>query len=486
MKHVAVIGGGITGLTATYILEQVKKEHPNVLAYQLFEKSPRLGGMLMTEHDDDFTIEGGTDSYVTFKPEVNWLIKHLGLEARRLSPDMNHGGSYVLYDNQVYRLPDGVAMLLPFKFTDFARTPLLSWSGKLRALGDLFIPAKAKGGDESLASFINRRLGNEMLEKVVGPLVGGIHSIDPEVMSLQATFPRFLQMEQEHRSLILAMLQMKRAAKKRNNSQSGSKGNATGRRSPVLSFINGMGELSNAIEEKLSPSSIHVNTGVTSIRQQAAGHFTLQLENGELREFDAVIMAVGANHFASMVEEWDQQLSQLLQTIPFTSSASVSLGYRTQDLPNLPYGLGITIPASEKRHTTAINFSSLKWDHRVPSEKYTLIRALAGGYSSPELAFQDDATILQIIQAELQEMLDIQAAPVIHRIYRWFHSRPQYTLGHVERVKQIENQVMQYPGLYLAGSSYYGAGVSDCVASGIHVTEKLLNQLGISTEPIMR
>ncbi|WP_048600955.1 protoporphyrinogen oxidase [Rubeoparvulum massiliense] len=478
MKHVAIIGGGITGLTVAYLLEQQKQEHPDELDYQLIEKEERLGGKVITENVDGFIIEGGPDSFISRKPEVMKISEQLGISANVMGTNTTHRGSYVLSDNQIHQLPDGVALLMPFKIMDFARNPIISWRGKFRALGDLFIPARPNQQDESLASFINRRLGNEMLEKLIGPLVGGIHSNNPNSMSLQATFPRFLEMEREHRSIILAILHMKRAMKKRMKQVNPA---STNRKPPFLTFQHGMTELTSALEKALSPDSIHTGTAVARIEKGEQTPYRIFLQNGEEINADAVVVTAGANIATKLLNGIDEELAQLLGKIPFTSSAAISLGYRKADLPQLPLGYGITIPVREQRNISAITFSSLKWDHRVPNDDYMLLRIFIGGYANPELVQRDNEHILDIIKMELNDILGITADPVVQRIYRWVQGRPQYELGHLDCVHQIEARLQDHPGLYVAGSSFYGAGLSDCIASAVRGTNTILKELGIES-----
>jgi oxygen-dependent protoporphyrinogen oxidase len=470
MKRVAIIGGGITGLSAAYILEQYNKKYNNSIEVFLIEKEKQLGGKVRTEHQNGFVLEGGPDSFISSKPWVTWLSKQLGIESKIIECNTKNSRSYILSDNKIYSIPNGLALLLPTDFMAFAKNPIITWKGKVRAACDLLIPRKKDVSDETLSSFISRRLGKEILEKIVGPLVGGIHSNDPKTMSLLATFPRFLEMERNDRSIIVSMLRMKKKFRKISNKQ-------TNKKSPFLTFKNGMNTLITALHKELITTNILTETEVEQFHQRENSTYSIQLKNGDTLTADAVIFAIDAITTANILKNLDEKIAKLLQKIPFTSTASVSLAYRKTDTQKIPNGFGITIPARENRKISAITFSSQKWGNRVPNDDFRLLRVFLGGYSNSELITLDNNELLKIVKSELKEIIGIDAEPHLVHINRWKEGRPQYVIGHLENVKVIEEKLEAYSAAYIAGSSYYGGGLSDCISSGVNTAQRVINSL---------
>lgn len=472
MKRIVIIGGGVSGLGAAYTLKELRSEHPD-MEFVLLEKQGRVGGQVITEKVDGFTIEGGPDCVIRDKPYTYEFAKKLGIYEDLINTKTENQGTFILSDGNLERLPEGVMMMVPTKFSPFIRTALLTWSGKLRAGMDLIVPRAKNTDDESLASFVTRRLGREVLDKIAEPLVGGIHASDPETMSLKATFPRFLQYEKEKRSLIIAMLSAKRKMAK--TAEQFSKGPE---RTLFVSFKNGMQQLIDALETGVGLENTRLDCAVERIepRKGSKAGYDVVLRDGNKVEADAVIVTALPYTAADMIENFDKDLSDTLQDIQCVSSATINLAYKREDVPHDLRGYGFLVPQVENRQIMASTWTSSKWPGRAP-QGFVLLRTFAGGAFNQDLAFQDNDRIVKVMRHELKDILGITAEPYLSRVFHWKASMPQYTMGHVERVKQIEDLVSAHAGFYLTGCSYYGVGVPDCLNNGKQAAQKAVEYL---------
>jgi len=342
------------------------------------------------------------------------------------------------------------------------------------------LPRKSTNGleDESLASFVRRRLGREALERMAQPMVGGIYTADPEVLSLRATLPRFLEMERAHRSLILGMWRQSRSA----NNQTGVSG---ARYSLFLSFDKGMGVLVEALEKKIADcrlpiadfvrADVRLNTKVSSLRQASAENsvWTVVLEDGGTIEADSVCLAVPSYVASSLLQNAAPKLSSHLTQINFASTATINFGFRRSDIGHELDGFGFVVPFIEKRSLIACTFSSVKFSGRAPQDQ-VLLRAFVGGALQPEMLELDDEEIVNRVESDLRQLLGVTGKPLFVEVSRWTNAMPQYEVGHLNRVSNIDLLVAQLPGLALAGNSYRGAGIPDCIKSGEQTAEALM------------
>lgn len=457
VQDVVIIGGGITGLAAAHTLEEMV---PNI-KYLLVEKDHRLGGKIITENRNGFLVEGGPDCYLSEKPSVTRLADQLGLLDQLIGTNDEHKGTFIFSNDRLHALPEGLMLMVPTKIVPFALSPLISWPGKIRMGLDFVLPKKKESGDETLKSFVVRRLGQEALDKIAEPLIGGIHGGDPETMSLKASFPRFLDMEAKYGSLIKAML----AARKRKKGQDKKPQFDGMPRTYFISFEKGMGQLVNALGDKLQ-GEIITGCQVVKIEKSQYG-YRVFFVGGESVDTRAVILAVPAPEAAELFQPLHMDISETLSRIPMASSATISLAYRKDQVPLPPNSFGFLIPHVEQRKINAVTYTSVKWNHRVPDDSFILFRTFVGGAKNSSLAEEDENQILFWAQEELKKILGIKAKPVMASAHRWFRSRPQYTIGHLERIRTVEDYLKAFPGLYLAGGSYRGIGIPDCVQDGI-------------------
>ncbi len=471
MKKVVVIGGGITGLSAAYILQKAR-ESGEKIDYLLVEKDSRLGGKILTEKIDGYIVEGGPDCFLSEKPWVAQMARELGIEHRLMGSNEASKRTYVYADRRLNKLPDGLMGLVPTKLIPFAFSPLISWPGKIRMAFDLFIPPNRTGEDETLGSFVTRRLGKEALDKIAEPLIGGIHAGDPDQMSLKASFPRFIQMEQKYGSLIRAMLAARKNTPKPKPAEPGK-----AQKTFFMTFIGGMGELTDTITEKLDKSKVLTGKTVTKVEKGPGEKYTVYIDGLEPIEADAVILTAPAHEAAEIVREFDKVMADNLAGIPQATSATVNLAFRRSDIHKPLDAFGFIVPISEKRKIKATTYSSSKWYYRTPGDDYVLIRAFVGGAKNQELVFQDDESMLKMVLNELRDIVGLTAQPVMYKIYRWVKGMPQYTVGHLERVANIEARTAANPGFYVVGGSYRGVGIGDCINVGSQAAEKTLAYL---------
>ncbi|MBI3250069.1 MAG: protoporphyrinogen oxidase [Deltaproteobacteria bacterium] len=463
-----MVGGGIAGLAAAHRLVELSREREVPLRFTLLEASGHLGGMIATEKRDDFLLELGPDSFISEKPWALALCRRLGLEPDLIGTRDEHRATFVVRAGKLEPLPEGFMLLAPTKIGPLLRSRIFSWPGKLRMALDLVLP---RGGndDESLGSFVRRRFGREVLDRVAQPLIGGIYTADPERLSLAATMPRFLQMEREHRSVSYAMWKAARSRPQEAKHASGA------RWSLFVTLRDGLQQFVETLTPRLSLGEVQRNMPVASV-QQTDGCWQVECADGSLLSADGVVLATPAFQTASLIRSLDAQLAEQLAGISYSSAATVNLAYRRDQVPHPLNGFGFVVPSIEQRAIIAGTFSSVKYAGRAP-EGSVLLRAFVGGSLQEELFDLDDRAMTAVVRKELALLLGIQAAPLFTRIARYPRSMPQYLVGHLQMIDKIEQRVSQYPGLALAGNAYRGVGIADCVRGGEAAAEAILKSL---------
>ncbi len=472
MPKVIIIGGGIAGLAAAVHLKAGAKAHGKTIEVQLLEKNGRIGGKILTEKHDNFLIEGGPDSFL---PEKIWtvnLAKHLGLEPELLPSNDQFKGTFIYSGGRLHSLPEGVMLMVPTSFWPMAKSKLISWPGKLRMGMEVFVPKRKIMDDESLASFVTRRLGRECLEKIAEPLVAGIHTSNPDNMSVLATFPRFVQMEQKSGSLIMGMISAMKNRTHAMHNAPAPKAGAT-KMTFSMSFKNGMQTLSQACADYIGRNSIRLGATVKTVEPRGKG-YAVVLDNGETLEADHVMLASASYDTARMVKGFDETLSAQLDKIEWSSSATVSIAFQKEDVRVPLDGFGFIVPRVEGRRINASTYSSIKWLYRAPDGR-VLIRVFVGGGHHEELVQDlDDAGMVNMVLEELDGILGIKADSRFSKVYRWFKGMPKYTVGHLDRIALLDRMLSLHPGLHLIGCSYKGIGIGDCVHEAQVAAEKIL------------
>jgi oxygen-dependent protoporphyrinogen oxidase len=423
------------------------------------------GGRIVSHRSDGFVVEGAPDSFLTQKPWALDLARELGLEDRFVGIASTEPAR-ILVRGKLQPIPSGMALFVPSKLTPFLRSPILSPSGKLRVLLEALVPPRRSTADESLAQFVRRRLGREMLDVFGEPLLAGVYAAAPERMSLRATFPRFLEMERRSGSLLLDTWATSRAR------ANGAKPAASKPRSPFISFRGGMAELIDALAAKLEASVVVGRRAVELRRARSSdGGYTVRLDDGAILSADAVVLATPAYAAADLLDPIDPRAAAKLRLIRYISTATVSLGYRQSDIPLPLKSSGFVIAGSEGRRITACTWSSSKFPDRAPAGR-VLLRAFVGDARDESAVFLDDGDLLALVRAELRDLMGITAEPVLADIFRWPKSMPQYDVGHLDRIAALEKSLP--PDVYVVGNAYRGIGIPDCVHAAMDVAGRII------------
>ncbi len=469
-KSVIILGSGISGLAAAHHFEtQARVE----VDYRIVESSSRPGGKIHSIREDGFLVESGPDSFMARKPAILTLCRALGLEDQLI--ESSPGSIFVWTDGRLVAMPPGLMMMAPTKLRPFLKSRLISWPGKIRMGLEPLIPPGTGDEDESLAGFVRRRFGQEALDKIAGPLFGGIHAGDPEQLSLRSTFPLFAEMERSHGSLIRAMFAQR--TRRKPSAVTGAAGAAPGMWTRFLSLRGGMQTLVDAIVAQLPPGAILSGERAVSVaRQRPEQQFEITLQNGRRLFADQVLFTTPAYVTADLLEGLDSKLAEQLRAIPYASTATVSLGFRAGDLAAPLNGNGFIVSHREKRRITACTWSSSKFTHRAPSGA-VLLRVFLGSARIPDLSELPDEELIRIALQELKVTMQVSAAPILAKAYRWPRAIPQYEVGHAGRVREIERLMAFHPGLHLAGAAYHGSGIPDCVQSGSENAIRILERL---------
>ena len=441
MTKLAVVGGGIAGLAAARRLESLLPD----AEITLVERSERLGGKLLTDEIDGFVVEGAADSFLSRKPRGVELSEELGLADRLVGRRPEHARSFVRHGGELHRLPEGLTGMIPTDLGALAETGLLSPEGRARLEAERDLPPAPPGGDESIASFVSRRLGREAYERLVEPLMTGIYGGDGEQLSLEATFPNLRALELEHGSLLAGLA---------------AQAPAPGEYPAFVSLRGGVGELVRFAAASLERTTFTV--GAATRLTQRDG-YTVELEDGRTLGVDAVVLAVPAFATAELVGDLDPELADAHAAIPYASSAIVSLGFRRDEAPPLD-GYGYVVPKSEGSDVLACTWSSSKWEGRAPAGR-ALLRVYLGRFGGRDVLELADDDLVAIAREELR-IFGLDAEPTLVRVHRWPRGMPQYTLGQPERLARIESALERHPGLLLAGAAYRGVGIPDCIHSG--------------------
>ena len=467
-----MVGGGITGLAAAHRIVELTRELESPIEVKLLEACPRLGGTILTQEREGFLIEGGPDSFITQKPWALALCKRIGIDDALIPTNPDCRRTFVVRDGLLYPIPEGFLLLAPSRIWPFLTSGLFSWPCKLRMGLDLILPRKDHGsdGDESLASFVRRRFGQEALERVAQPMVSGIYTADPEELSLRATMPRFLEMESKYRSLILAMRRAGKGAARGKGADSGA------RYSLFVSFKHGMATLIDALAARLPASSVQTNAPVSRVVRDVSD-WRIVLADGSSMNADGIVLACPSYVSATLLGDLDEGLSAELRAIRYASSATMTMAFRREQIAHRLDGFGFVMPAVEKRTLIAATFSSIKFAGRAP-DGWVLARAFMGGALHPHVFEMGDQDLTAHVLEDLRSLIGLQGQPRFIAIHRWPQSMPQVPVGHLDRVQRIENQLRSWPGLAVAGNAYAGIGVPDCVQSGESAARRVLAQLG--------
>ncbi|WP_082234699.1 protoporphyrinogen oxidase [Halobacillus massiliensis] len=462
-KKVIIVGGGISGLTAAYYLQKEKREKQLSLDIQLIEAGDKLGGKIQTVKRDGFTIERGPDSFLERKKSATRLAKELGLEGE-LVPN-GTGQSYILVNKKLHKMPSGSFMGIPTRIRPFLFSGLFTPAGKTRAALDLIKPKKEIEGDQSLGLFFRRRLGNQAVENLIEPLLSGIYAGDIDDLSLQSTFPNFYQLEIEHGSLIKGL--RKTVPKPPKNKP---------KPSMFRTFRGGLDSLVEAVEAQMDEGSVLKNTAVDHIEKKTDVYHVL-LSDGTVQKADAVVLAAPYFAVQKILSQYD--FFTAFKEMKATSVANVAMAFDESAIKKDIDGTGFVVSRNSPFRITACTWTHKKWPHSTPKGK-VMLRCYVGKPDDQEVVNLSDEEITNIALQDLNKIMDISHNPEFSIVTRWYDSMPQYSVGHKDRIDKVESRMAeQLPGVYLAGGSYRGIGLPDCIDQGEAAVERVLQHLNM-------
>ncbi len=455
MKRIAIIGGGISGLSAAFYLEKARAGGVE-LQYTLFENGQRLGGCMSSDSIEGCLVEAGPDSFLTEKPWATSLCQELGIADQLIGSNDSQRKTYIVVNGRLVVMPDGLMFMVPTQLIPTALSPLFSWSTKVRMARELLHPPRPMQGDETVAELVERHFGAEVVDRLADPLLSGVYGGDASQLSARAVLPRFVEMEEKYGSLSRAML----AARKKMSAVAGKQP----ARPLFTSLKDGMQQMVDAVVGRLNPESIRLRQHIRRVYPENGGWRVSIEMNGDER-YDAVILATPANVAGALLDGVDRGLARNLLDITYSSSVTVTLGYYKDQLAKLPPGFGFLVPRSEGTRMLACTIVHNKFPHRAPADK-GILRCFLGGARDEAVLGLTDEEMLQTVYRELKTIVKLDARPIFARVYRWREAMAQYEPGHIARVAKIEKRVAEIPGLALAGNAYHGIGVPDCIRSG--------------------
>ena len=454
MGKIAIIGGGISGLSLAYFLLEKDPE----LDLIVLEADQRPGGKIWTEKTEGFLCEGGVNGFLDNRPRTLELSQKVSLKPLR-SNDASRK-RFIFSDGRLHRLPESPPAFLV--------SSLMGLRGKLRIMAELAIPGNAKD-EETLAAFARRRLGKEAYEKLIDPMASGIYAGNPETLSLRACFPKVFDLETRYGGLIRGMIRLQRERKKQGSSEKVGAGPG----GTLTSFYDGMGELASAVRNFLG-ERLRLGSKVLGIDKKGRG-YSLLFADGSGMDADIVVSASPAYAVSDMVKNMDRRLSNLVAEIPYPSLSVVCLGYRKEKIKTPVDAFGFLIPSREKRKILGTLYDSSIFPNRAP-EGYVLLRSMVGGARASDLGRENEAKLVDLVKGELAAIMDIKSAPDFVRVYKHEMAIPQYIVGHLERLRNIDTLLQKHNNLYLTGNAYRGIGVNDCIENSFRLAEKIIEE----------
>ncbi len=474
-RSVVVVGGGISGLATAFALQQEAAKAGLSPTCTVLESTSSWGGKIVTHRVGEWVMEAGPDSFLSQKPWGLELCEQLGLNGQLINTNPMEKKAFVFSRGRLHELPEGLVTFVPGQLGPFLRSGLLSWHGLARMGLDLVLPKHRAAEDESLAHFFRRRFGAEAFERLMEPLMAGIYAGDAEQMSLRATFPRFYELEQQYGNIIRGMMASRRARTK-------TAGATASQRTMFVTLRDGLSELVAALVDRLRREGGILRSGVRVAALRVRSHqlgrwmYDVVCEDGTALSTDALVLATPAYVAADLVRPLSPLAAGLMEQIPYTSTATVSLVYDTHTVQTRLEGSGFVVPRREGRDLLAATWTSLKWPHRAPPTDLS-VRCYVGGVGRESILQSDDASLIDRVRRELKVIAGLDSAPRYVEVNRWVRAMPQYRLGHMEGVSRIEAALGRYPGLAVTGAAYRGVGIPDCIKEGNSAAANIIEYL---------
>jgi len=458
MPDTVIIGGGISGLATAYYLTK------GGAAATILESRPRLGGVIETVKVEGCTIEAGPDSFLSAKPAALELIGELGLADQVIGSNDHLRVTFVRRDGRLIPLPDGLMMMVPTKILPLLATSLVGWRTKARMAMELLRAPKPRAGDQSVAEFIEEHYGAEAVDYLAEPLLSGVYGGNPAALSVSSVLPRFVELASRYGSLTRGVLAERAKAAKPGTHREPA--------APLFRTLKGgLGQMIDAVAAAIR-DNIEVHQARAETVERVGTGFRVRV-GGDWLEARHVVVACEAHNAAPLVSAVDARVGELLATIPYSSSMTVALGFDASDFTRPPIGFGFLVPKRERQRLVACTWVGTKFSHRVPAGTI-VARCFLGGMEDAGVLNESDPQVLAAVTAELAEIADVRAVPRFSRIFRWPRSMAQYTVGHPQRLAELEARAAQVPGFYLAGNAYQGIGIPDCIRMGKAAAAKIL------------
>jgi oxygen-dependent protoporphyrinogen oxidase len=465
MTRIAIIGAGISGLATAHAIERLAAERGLEVAVTVLEREARTGGKIWSIKEEGYLCEWGPNGFLDSKPMTLELCGRLGISDQLARSDDNARKRFIYSQGELHRLPENGPM--------FLRSNLISWRGKLRLAGELFVTPRRDSVDETLAEFARRRLGPEALDKLIGPMVSGIFAGDPETMSLQSCFPRIRELEQEYGGLLRAMLKL--AKQKKAERRAGKEvASAAGPGGVLTSFIDGIQALTDATSMGLT-GTVRTAAAVAALHPLSDG-WELELVSGEKLSVELVVSAAPAYVLGELLKPLDRELADLVGGITYASMNVICCGFAREQIARDLDGFGYLIPRKEGCSILGTLWDSSIFPQRAP-EGSVLLRSMMGGATNPAAIELGDDEVLSRTLADLREIMGIKAPPSFVRIFRHPRAIPQYLPGHARRLAAVTEGLQAHSGLFVTGNAFYGVGLNDCVHAANRAAEQVIKRL---------
>ena len=468
---VAIVGGGIAGLAAAYEL------HRRGVSFVVLERAARAGGVIFSEEVGGFTVDGGPDAILVQKPAGVALCEELGLGGRLVATKPPRI-AYIQRGGRLHPLPAASILGIPTRVRPFVATSLFTWAGKLRMGAELFVPKRAAADDESIGAFMTRRFGREAAVYLAEPLLAGIHAGDVDRLSMNALFPRLVEAERKHGSVLRAFRpggprsedarrpqgepRIPSPEPQRANPESQIPNPDPG--GAFRSLPGGLSELIRALVSTIGDANVRTDAAVEAITGR--GPFTVRTAKGDAIEARAVVLATPAFVTAALLRDRDAAIASRCAEIPYASAATVALAFRRDAVARPLHGSGFVVPRVENTGLLAASWLSSKWPHRAPDDDHVLLRTFVGGARDPGALDREDGELVALSVGALQPLVGLRGQPLFARVYRWDRGNAQHQVGHLERVAAIDRALSRHPGVFLTGSGFRGVGIPDCIADG--------------------